>query len=678
MKVIKDRLVIPLWDENRKLHSLQYISPDGEKRFLTGGRVSGCYFSIGSIQGAQALCVVEGFSTGVTIYEATQLPVAIAFNAGNLLAVSKLMRLKFPNLMLILCADDDFRVEGNPGLRQANEAAEAINGLLAIPQFNAPRSDKDTDFNDMSILYGSESVNALILKVIESFNCAKPIENESQSNGLNSWQEPLPITTNLPAEPYPIDALPDKIKQAVIEVQGFTRAPIALVAASAITTLSLAGQTYVDIKRAEKLTGPTGLFLITIADSGERKSTCDSFFMQAINEYEKNKADAAKPLIMDYNARLAAWQSKFDGVKLEIKKLAGKGGDTLAEEQQLLFIEANKPKVPRFPRLIYSDTTSEALKRNWGMVWPSVGIISSEGGIVLGAHSMKKDAAMRNLATYNQAWDGKSTPTDRVTSESLSQEVRLTMGIMVQETTIREFVSQLGGLARGTGFFARVLFSWPESTQGSRFYTDPPNNWPFLDRFNYRISEILNEVPNVDEDGILTPKLRVLAELAKLAWIRVHDAIEAELCRSGELYDIRDMASKAPDNIARLACLFHLMEHGLDGEVGVEYVNRASMIILWHLGEAQRFFGELALPVELANAMVLENWLIDHYQKENSQQISLSKVQQFGPNRFRGKIALLRAALQELEQRNRVKLHTTQTPNCIEINPALLNKMGET
>ena len=76
--------------------------------------------------------------------------------------------------------------------------------------------------------------------------------------------------------------------------------------------------------------------------------------------------------------------------------------------------------------------------------------------------------------------------------------------------------------------------------------------------------------------------------------------------------------------------------------------------------------------------MVLENWLIDHYQNENSQQISLSKVQQFGPNRFRGKIALLRAALQELEQRNRVKLHTTQTPNCIEINPALLNKMGET
>jgi putative DNA primase/helicase len=41
--------------------------------------------------------------TGASIHEATSLPVAIAFNAGNLLAVAKAMRVKFPDAKIILC-----------------------------------------------------------------------------------------------------------------------------------------------------------------------------------------------------------------------------------------------------------------------------------------------------------------------------------------------------------------------------------------------------------------------------------------------------------------------------------------------------------------------------------------------------------------------------------------------
>jgi putative DNA primase/helicase len=91
----------------RDIHSLQFIGPDGVKRFLTGGRVTGCYFSIGNPKGAAALCIAEGFATGATIHEATGYPVAVAFNAGNLGAVAKTLRGKFPDLPLILCGDFD-------------------------------------------------------------------------------------------------------------------------------------------------------------------------------------------------------------------------------------------------------------------------------------------------------------------------------------------------------------------------------------------------------------------------------------------------------------------------------------------------------------------------------------------------------------------------------------------
>lgn len=127
-------LVIPM-RAGGVLHSLQFIGADGDKRFLAGGRVAGCYFGIGTVQGAAALCVAEGFATSSTVYEATGYPVAVAFNAGNMMLVAKAMRVKFPDLPLILCADDDSGTEGNPGLTKAAEAARAVGGLLAIPDF---------------------------------------------------------------------------------------------------------------------------------------------------------------------------------------------------------------------------------------------------------------------------------------------------------------------------------------------------------------------------------------------------------------------------------------------------------------------------------------------------------------------------------------------------------------
>jgi putative DNA primase/helicase len=92
-KLHKGALVIPLRD-GTALYSLQFIREDGTKRFLTDGRIKGCYFSIGSTKDKAAICIAEGFATGATIHEATGHPVAVAFNAGNLEAVAMAMRAK--------------------------------------------------------------------------------------------------------------------------------------------------------------------------------------------------------------------------------------------------------------------------------------------------------------------------------------------------------------------------------------------------------------------------------------------------------------------------------------------------------------------------------------------------------------------------------------------------------
>jgi putative DNA primase/helicase len=130
---LRGQLVIPLRDVDGKLSSLQFIGADGKKTFLTGGRKRGCYHAIGRPCGV--LCICEGYATGATIYAATGHATAIAFDAGNLKPVAISLRTKFPDLPLVICADNDIKTSGNPGVTAAREAARAVGAALAIPEF---------------------------------------------------------------------------------------------------------------------------------------------------------------------------------------------------------------------------------------------------------------------------------------------------------------------------------------------------------------------------------------------------------------------------------------------------------------------------------------------------------------------------------------------------------------
>lgn len=140
LRLYKNALVVPLRDEAGVLHSLQFINSDGHKRFLSGGRIAGCYYPIGALSGT--LCICEGYATAASVREATGHAVAVTFNCGNLLAVSRVLRLKFPDSKLVLCADNDTRTEGNPGLTKARQAAAAVGAFLAVPPCHG-------DFNDL-------------------------------------------------------------------------------------------------------------------------------------------------------------------------------------------------------------------------------------------------------------------------------------------------------------------------------------------------------------------------------------------------------------------------------------------------------------------------------------------------------------------------------------------------
>jgi len=269
----------------------------------------------------------------------------------------------------------------------------------------------------------------------------------------------------------------------------------------------------------------------------------------------------------------------------------------------------------------------------------------------------------------NQLWDGTGLTIDRRTSESfMVKGARLTVALQIQEATLQSFFDRSGGLARGMGFLARFLVAWPESTQGSRFFSEAPSNWPHLAVFHRRITAILAKAAPMDDGGALSPAMLTLSPEAKAAWVEYHDAIEGELRNGGELYDVRDVASKSADNAVRLAALLEMFEHGM-GAVSLEAFEGASRIAAWHLHETRRFFGELALPTELADAARLDSWLSQYCRRERLHIVGKNHVRQHGPLRDG---ARLDAAISELANLDRLRLVREGRRMTIQMNPVLL------
>lgn len=139
LRVHEGRLVVPLHDCEGCIHSLQFIDAEGNKRFLSGGRKKGCFFLIEGK--GDKLLIAEGYATAASLHAATGFTTAIAFDAGNLIPVSKALKQRYPNHQIVVCADNDANTKGNPGITKARESAKAINAHFCSPPISG-------DFND--------------------------------------------------------------------------------------------------------------------------------------------------------------------------------------------------------------------------------------------------------------------------------------------------------------------------------------------------------------------------------------------------------------------------------------------------------------------------------------------------------------------------------------------------
>lgn len=664
VKLKGNLLILPLMDIKAVTRGILAIDEEGKKSYQKGIKKTGLFTPISNGSSTPLdyignIYIGEGFATMTTVREMTGCLSIMAGDAGNLPHVAEAIRNKFQKSKIIITGDWD---TSGTGQKKAIEAARLVNGYLVFPKFTEEHinsKEPPSDFNDVFILYGEESVKQQLQQIQEP-------------NLSDEWPDPQPIIESNITKDYPINALPYGIKDAVEEVTSSVQCPIALTASSAIAAISLASQGLVDVRRDIGLEGPISIYTMTIAESGERKTAVDKKFSLPILKWEEEQRQKLKEKLMEYKALLKAWEAEKEGVLSKIKTESKKG--SLKEElrQRLIDIEKRKPKKFTIPRLLYGDATPEALA--WGLFsgWHSGGILSNEAGIIFGSYGMGKDSIMRNLSQLNVLWDGGVLKIDRKTSENFEVKgARLSMGLAVQADTVRAFFESSQGLARGIGFLARFLISNPTSTQGYRFYKKQANDGLSLTAFQNRIIQILDRKLNLNEEGEIIPQIIEFSSDAKEIWVKFYNEVEKELQPGREMSETKDIASKIAENAARLAACFHIYcDDGLSSKtISADLMGRACSIAAWHLYEGRKFLKEIATSTEISNAIKLDSWLIGYCNKNKLNVLSTREIQRKGP--LRGKSQLLEA-IEVLIDTDRSKLVQEGRKKNVLINPKLL------
>jgi hypothetical protein len=305
------------------------------------------------------------------------------------------------------------------------------------------------------------------------------------------------ISPGAESQPYPVDALPPTMKNAVLSYQNYGQQPIAMVAGSALSTLSLCAQALANVARDSHLVGPISIYRIDIAISGERKTTADRAMSRTARDWQRERRDAMQQPLLAAKSDFAAWSSEREGVLGKIKQQSGKrpGKDAvnIADlKQTLTALDAAEPRLPILPQLFYEDVTPEAMGHDIAEGWPSASWWSDEAGLLIGSHAMSDASSMRTLALCNRLWDGLPHVVDRASKPGYAiVGRRFTVSMMMQPDVFQHLLGLGDGIARGIGFLARNLLSWPDSTMGNRFYHEAPD-FAALRQFNSRLRELLD------------------------------------------------------------------------------------------------------------------------------------------------------------------------------------------
>ena len=240
----------------------------------------------------------------------------------------------------------------------------------------------------------------LIEAGIPSEAIGEAAESACVSVPISAGAGPTPLAAPVaPATPYPVDALGDVLAGAARAIAAKVQCANAMAAQSVLAVASLAAQALADVRLPYGQTRPLSLYCLTIAASGDRKSSADLEAMVPVRMREKQLREAYEPLVKDYAVARAAWH----GQRQQLERCKSDLDKRRFELEAL----GPEPDAPIRPILTLGESTAEGLAKHMPTLPGALGIFSPEGGQFLSGHGFSSDAKLRTAASFASLWDGQ-------------------------------------------------------------------------------------------------------------------------------------------------------------------------------------------------------------------------------------------------------------------------------
>lgn len=565
LKAMRDALLVPLYDTAGVMQGMQFIQPDSSKTFKTGTAKQGSYFPIGKPKD-NTLLICEGYATGASLHQATGHAVAVAFDAGNLKPVAEALRLKYPALRLIICADNDQWGDTNTGVTKATEAAQAVGGWLTIANFR-DTTGKPTDFNDLHQQEGLEAVRQQVAAAQDLRFAKVDEQQEPAAEPVEEWPEPLPLPDSRPAvKPLDEALIPAPLRGWLLDIAERMQIPPDFSTAAAIVALgSIIGRGCgIHPKQQDDWLVVPNLWGAVIGRPSMMKTPAMSEAFKPIDRLEIDAREQHQSSVAGHDFDQLIKEEAEKSMKDAIKK-AIKAGDTAAVDRlrdQYRNDQLTSSAEPVRRRFFTSDATPEKichlLNEN------PRGMLLKRDELIGWLANLDRDGRENARSMFLEGWNGTGRYSYDTIKDGTIDVEALCLSVFgaITPGRLASYIYQANkGGAGDDGLMQRFqLAVWP----------DAPADWKMIDRWPdtteknraYAIfSALAGEIPGAETTGNADiPALRFTpdAQLVFNDWLQ---ELENRLRKTEGLTPaLESHLAKYRSLMPSLALIYHLVD----------------------------------------------------------------------------------------------------------------------
>ncbi|WP_158842673.1 YfjI family protein [Saccharothrix deserti] len=418
------------------------------------------------------------------------------------------------------------------------------------------------------------------------------------------WEAPMPLGTSRAVPPFPIDAFPTWLADHVTAVANLTQTPPDLAGCLALVALSTAAGGRVRVQVRPGWDEPVNLYSVVVLPPASRKSAVFKAMTRPIRAVEKELVAEAKAEIE--SARIGRRAAEEFAARAEKAVLSAdlSDRDAALEAAVNAAMQVDKSAMPITPRLIADDATPEVVATLLADHGGRIAVLSAEGGLfgtLAGRYS-----GSPNLDVFLKGHAGDLHLVDRQGREATAvEEPAITLGLTVQP-------SILDGLARneafrGTGLLARIMYSLPVNTVGSRISRPTPAAPEIADAYDTRIRSLVRELAEWTDPAVL-----VFTPAADDLMADLQDEIEPRLHPvTGSWAHLGDWGGKQAGLTARIAALLHLAHNPTSwaGAITTDTFTAARRITDYAAAHALAAFDRMGSDPVIDDAQVVLDWI---------------------------------------------------------------------